>query len=63
MYNRIGRASPDVAANGAGWEVYIQGKLRSVGGTSMAAPVFASLLSLVSHPLRALAFFVFYAEV
>jgi tripeptidyl-peptidase-1 len=51
LYNRIGRAYPDVAANGAYFPAYNGGELYHFFGTSLASPIFASVLTLVS-PLR-----------
>jgi subtilase family serine protease len=45
----IGRGYPDVSANGLNAAVYVHGKLEPVGGTSMAAPLFASMLTRVSQ--------------
>lgn len=48
LYNRIGRAYPDVSANGAWTHMYADGKLIREGGTSMAAPLVASIINIVS---------------
>jgi tripeptidyl-peptidase-1 len=48
LYNRIGRAYPDVASNGAYMPAYVNGELNQWFGTSLAAPTFASILTLVS---------------
>lgn len=48
LFNRNGRAVPDVSANGAWWHDYTHGKLGRSGGTSMSTPLFASLINLVS---------------
>lgn len=50
LYNRIGRAYPDVASNGAFMPAYVNGELSQWFGTSLAAPTFASILTLVSNP-------------
>jgi len=47
LYNRIGRAYPDVASNGAYMPTYVNGVLDLYFGTSLAAPTFASILTLV----------------
>src|SRR3569833_163103 len=48
LYNRLGRAYPDVSANGANMRSYVNGRLLHSFGTSLAAPLFASVLTLVS---------------
>ncbi|KAF8146054.1 peptidase S8/S53 domain-containing protein, partial [Mycena galopus ATCC 62051] len=50
MYNPSGRGFPDVAAE---WEVYIVNGVTSIGGTSIASPVFASFIALVNDRLIA----------
>lgn len=47
VYNRIGRAFPDVAANGAYFPAYNDGALYHFFGSSLASPLFASVLTLV----------------
>lgn len=47
LYNRIGRGYPDVSANGAYLPAFVQGELGPWFGTSLAAPAFASILTLV----------------
>lgn len=49
LYNRIGRAYPDVAANGANFRAYMDGTDYHFYGTSLAAPLFASVLTLVRY--------------
>jgi tripeptidyl-peptidase-1 len=44
-----GRATPDVAALGEGFEVVASGRVESVGGTSASAPTFAGLVSLLNE--------------
>ncbi|TVY80551.1 Aorsin [Lachnellula suecica] len=48
LYNRIGRAYPDVASNGAYLPAYVQGELGAWFGTSLASPTFASILTLLN---------------
>jgi len=48
-YNRAGRATPDVAALGLGYQVVVNKQTQSVGGTSASAPLFASLVSLLNE--------------
>lgn len=47
LYNRIGRAYPDVSANGAMFRAYTDGYDYHYFGASLAAPLFASVLNLV----------------
>jgi tripeptidyl-peptidase I len=47
LYNRIGRGYPDVAANGANYRAYADGNDYHWYGTSLASPLFASVLTLV----------------
>jgi tripeptidyl-peptidase-1 len=49
IYNRIGRAYPDVSANGAHFPAYMNGTLFHFYGASLASPLFASVLTLVRH--------------
>lgn len=44
-----GRATPDVAVLGEGFQVVVNGKLLSVGGTSASAPAFAAMISLINE--------------
>ena len=48
-YNKAGRAFPDVSANGAFLQFYDQGELQSVFGTSLAAPIWASVITLINE--------------
>jgi len=48
FYNRNGRATPDVAAMGIGYQVINGGDTISVGGTSASAPTFAGIVSLLN---------------
>lgn len=47
LYNRIGRAYPDVSANGAYFPSFLDGKFVHFFGASLASPLFASVLTLV----------------
>ena len=49
LYNASGRASPDVAALGEGFQVFVNGEIKTVGGTSASAPLFAGLVSLLNE--------------
>jgi tripeptidyl-peptidase-1 len=48
FYNSAGRATPDVAALGIGYQVVVNGRTSSVGGTSASAPTFAAIISLLN---------------
>lgn len=49
LYNRGGRGIPDVSANGANFMDYIGGVVSPAYGTSLAAPIWASILTLVNE--------------
>jgi tripeptidyl-peptidase-1 len=49
LYNRIGRGYPDVASNGAFMPAYVNGKLGTWYGASLAAPTFSSILTLLNE--------------
>lgn len=44
-----GRATPDVSALGEGYQVYVSGGVKSVGGTSASTPAFAGFVSLLNE--------------
>merc|ERR1712066_23603 len=48
-YPAGGRATPDVAALGEGFQVLASGSVQSVGGTSASAPTFSGLVSLLNE--------------
>merc|ERR1712137_561665 len=48
-YPSSGRATPDVAALGEGFQVLASGSVQSVGGTSASAPTFSGLVSLLNE--------------
>lgn len=48
VFNRSGRAYPDVAANGWPIPTVVGGKFNLTGGTSASAPIFASLIVAVN---------------
>ena len=43
-----GRATPDVAALGEGYQVDTNGRYQPVGGTSASTPAFAAMVSLLN---------------
>lgn len=49
MFDPNGRATPDVAALGEGYQVFVQSGIQSVGGTSASSPAFAGLISLINE--------------
>ena len=48
-FNPNGRATPDVAALGEGYNILINGKAMAIGGTSASTPAFAALISLLNE--------------
>ena len=44
-----GRATPDVAALGEGYQVLVHGRPEAVGGTSASSPAFAAMVSLLNE--------------
>ncbi|EIW59803.1 subtilisin-like protein, partial [Trametes versicolor FP-101664 SS1] len=48
QFNTTGRAYPDVAAQGQGFQVVIGGRVGSVGGTSASSPTFAGVIALLN---------------
>ncbi|KAF9522419.1 peptidase S8/S53 domain-containing protein [Crepidotus variabilis] len=48
LYNASGRAYPDVAAQGQGFQVVIGGSTNSVGGTSASSPTIAGVFALLN---------------
>ncbi|RYP68682.1 hypothetical protein DL770_008406 [Monosporascus sp. CRB-9-2] len=49
FFNPEGRGAPDVAAHAANYVTVVNGKLRTVFGTSASAPVFASIIAMVNN--------------
>lgn len=49
LFNRAGRGYPDVAAVGDNYLVYMQGFATRLSGTSVAAPIWGSILTLVNE--------------
>lgn len=49
IYNNIGRGYPDVSAVGDNILIFNQGMSTLIGGTSAAAPVFASILNRINE--------------
>jgi tripeptidyl-peptidase I len=47
VFNIAGRGIPDVSANGALFDSYLRGKLKPGYGTSLAAPIWGSIMTLV----------------
>ncbi|KAI0705250.1 peptidase S8/S53 domain-containing protein [Cytidiella melzeri] len=48
LFNTTGRAYPDVAAQGQGFQVVIGGRTESVAGTSASSPTFAGVIALLN---------------
>jgi len=53
LYNKSGRAYPDVAAQGNHDVIVWAGNIRTVGGTSASSPNFAAVIALVNDALLA----------
>lgn len=53
LYNKSGRAYPDVAAQGNHDVIVWAGTVRTVGGTSASSPTFAAIIALVNDALIA----------
>lgn len=49
IYNRNGRAYPDVAAFGDNGLAVVRGEPTAVGGTSMAAPIVAAIINRINE--------------
>uniref|UniRef100_A0A7S0LM24 Peptidase S53 domain-containing protein n=1 Tax=Coccolithus braarudii TaxID=221442 RepID=A0A7S0LM24_9EUKA len=47
-YNSTGRGYPDVAAFGSNVQIYAQGSIQGVGGTSCSAPIFGGVVGLLN---------------
>ncbi|KAF9482612.1 subtilisin-like protein [Pholiota conissans] len=48
LFNKTGRAYPDVAAQGQGFQVVVGGRVESVAGTSASSPTVAGIFSLLN---------------
>jgi tripeptidyl-peptidase-1 len=48
LYNKTGRAYPDLAAQGSGFQVVLGGRVISVGGTSASSPTVAAVFALLN---------------
>ncbi|KAI1858042.1 uncharacterized protein JN550_012935 [Neoarthrinium moseri] len=48
-FNKLGRAYPDVAANGDNFVVATGGQLARIGGTSASCPLFGGILTLINE--------------
>ncbi|KAI1266121.1 peptidase S8/S53 domain-containing protein [Xylariaceae sp. FL1019] len=48
-FNKIGRAYPDVSANGDNFVIASGGELLSIGGTSASAPLWGSVITLINE--------------
>ncbi|KAK4545880.1 hypothetical protein LTR36_002444 [Oleoguttula mirabilis] len=53
LYNKTGRAYPDVAAQGNHDAIVWGGNITTVGGTSASSPTFAAVITLVNDALLA----------
>ena len=48
LFNRSGRAYPDVAALGDYFVIYLSGRAVHIGGTSASSPAFAGIVALLN---------------
>lgn len=48
-YNKLGRAYPDVSANGDHFVIASGGELLRIGGTSASAPLWGSVITLINE--------------
>jgi len=53
LWDRAGRAIPDVSAVGVDFDVFVTGQIRGVSGTSASTPVVAGIFALVNDKLLA----------
>ncbi|KAK6833131.1 hypothetical protein PG995_012901 [Apiospora arundinis] len=53
LFNRAGRGYPDVAAVGKAFQTFNKGKQISTAGTSISAPLWASIVTLVNQERQA----------
>ncbi|QDS77382.1 hypothetical protein FKW77_005860 [Venturia effusa] len=53
LYNKTGRAYPDVAAQGNRQVIVWNGGLQTLGGTSVSVPIFGGVIALVNDALLA----------
>lgn len=51
LYNKTGRAYPDIAASFTPYPIFNQGKAKSSGGTSASTPAVASMIALLNDYL------------
>ncbi|KAF4625037.1 hypothetical protein G7Y89_g13133 [Cudoniella acicularis] len=49
IYNKVGRGFPDVSANGANFRAYNNGTNYHWYGTSLAAPIWGSIITLINE--------------
>jgi tripeptidyl-peptidase I len=49
LFNKAGRGYPDVAAIGDNMVVFYRGRTDKIGGTSIAVPIWASILTLINE--------------
>ncbi|KAK8034228.1 hypothetical protein PG993_009223 [Apiospora rasikravindrae] len=53
LFNRRGRAYPDVAAVGKGFQAFVKGARGSMAGTSISAPLWAAVVTLINQERQA----------
>jgi hypothetical protein len=50
-FNRAGRGYPDVSTAGYNVEIFHQGRVKTVSGTSCSSPIFAAVIALLNDEL------------
>ncbi|KAI0661166.1 peptidase S8/S53 domain-containing protein, partial [Cubamyces menziesii] len=53
LFNSSGRAYPDIAAQAQNFQIFINGQVLNVDGTSAASPTVASIIALVNDAILA----------
>lgn len=51
LFNASGRAFPDIAAQAQGFQVFVNGQVKPVAGTSAASPTIASVVALINDAI------------
>ncbi|KAI0331226.1 subtilisin-like protein [Cubamyces sp. BRFM 1775] len=52
LFNASGRAFPDIAAQAQNFQVFVNGQVKPVAGTSAASPTVASLVALLNDAIQ-----------
>lgn len=51
LFNTSGRGFPDIAAQAQGFQVFVNGQVKPVAGTSAASPTVASVVALINDAI------------